>query len=161
MQDESVVEDSQEEIDQLNTFISRVVNGLSVENLKALGAIERPSGFYVKLGASSELKVEMLGGRKMVQPDEYKEPLLDVLLEKDFVRVVAELRGIRKDRINVLAKAEELNINASSDDSSYNRIVNMPCLVDPITAKAKYNNGLLEITAKRVSTAKTYVVPIE
>lgn len=159
MPEEPFAEDDREEIENFNTFISKVVNGLSDENLKEFGNCNPPCGFYVHIGSSNELNVETLTRKS---PNAASgEPMLDIILENRLVKVVAELRGITKDHITVKAKAEELSINGSGEGSLYSRVVTLPRLIDPKTAKARYNNGILEITAMRIITDGTFSVPVE
>jgi len=75
---------------------------------------------------------------------------VDVLDEGDVVRVVADLPGVEKDDIRVAVSGDELKIQASNGDREYDERVNLSAVVDEDTGEATYNNGVLEITFKKV-----------
>ncbi len=91
------------------------------------------------------------GGRKVLS-DEI-EPLVDVMDADDEIWVVAELPGVDKDKIDIHIKGNKLIIKASNSKKYYKE-VELPAEVDPGTAKAKYNNGVLEVTIKKKSSTK-------
>jgi len=86
------------------------------------------------------------GGRRILS--EEIEPLVDVMETEDEVWIVAELPGVSKDKIQVKAEPTRVIIRASNGKKYYKEI-ELPTEVDPKTAKAKYNNGVLEIKIKK------------
>jgi HSP20 family protein len=80
---------------------------------------------------------------------EEREPLVDVLDEGDYIRVVAELPGVEKSDINIESTEKIMTISASSERRKYNKKIEMPSEIDPASAKASYNNGILEIKVKK------------
>ncbi len=64
------------------------------------------------------------------------------------VKVIAEIPGVTKDKIEVEATEKVIKIRAENGDRKYRTQVELPVEVDPKTAKARYNNGILEITLK-------------
>ncbi|OLS32927.1 MAG: hypothetical protein HeimAB125_04100 [Candidatus Heimdallarchaeota archaeon AB_125] len=89
-----------------------------------------------------------------IETSETREPLIDVFKEKEIVRVIAEVPGINKGDIDLTGTAETLKIKAHSDSRKYEKAVSLPVPVDISTAKAKYKNGVLEVTIKRKKHAK-------
>lgn len=132
-----------ENIDDVNKFINKVVKELT----SGCAAIKSPTGpiiysFNVRIdpanAASSPFTV--------AAPLPKKEPLVDIIDRSKQVSVLAELQGISKDRMEVYASSSRLRISAQRTGGAYSNTVNLPCSVDPKTAVARYNNGVLEVT---------------
>ena len=71
----------------------------------------------------------------------------------DEIWVVAELPGVSKDKIKVKVTENKVVIRASNGKKYYKEI-ELPAEVDPKTAKAKYNNGVLDIRIKKKGAKK-------
>ncbi len=85
-----------------------------------------------------------------LEAKEEREPLVDVLDEKDSVRVIAEIPGVEKKDISLSASDRSLTISVDSDKRRYYKDVELPDDVDSKSAKAKYTNGVLEVTLTKV-----------
>jgi HSP20 family protein len=110
-------------------------------------------GFRITIGPDGRPIVEEFGnvkrvGRRTIVEEEM-EPLVDVIDEKDRVVVVAEMPGVDKDKIELTIRDRKLVIRAKGRDRSYYKEVNLPAEVKAETAKAKYNNGVLEVTIEK------------
>jgi HSP20 family protein len=93
---------------------------------------------------------------------EEREPLVDVFDEGDSIRVVAELPGVDKSDINIESTEKTMTISASTERRKYNKKIDMPSEIDPASAKASYNNGILEVKIKKaVPTPKGKRIKIE
>ena len=75
-----------------------------------------------------------------------KEPLTDVTQEDGIVRAIAEIPGVSKDDIMLECTKNTLSISVNTDDKKYSKTLALPCNVTIDSAKAEYNNGLLEVT---------------
>jgi len=84
------------------------------------------------------------GGR--IPSYEIGEPLTDVTLEDDVVRVVVEIPGVSKENIVLEGTKSTLSVNVNTEHRKFNKTMSLPCDVDPDSAKAEYNNGILEVT---------------
>ena len=82
-----------------------------------------------------------------------REPFTDVSMEDGKVKVVAEIPGVEKKDINLECTGNNLSIKVESGDKRFFKELALPCEADPKSAKAVYNNGLLEVTLDSV-TAK-------
>ncbi|MFP4590565.1 MAG: Hsp20/alpha crystallin family protein [Halobacteriales archaeon] len=71
---------------------------------------------------------------------------VDIYEEDDEVRVVADLPGVAKEDIEVKSDGRTVSIRAEGERRSYDEQVRLPRGVDENTARASYNNGVLEIT---------------
>jgi len=85
-----------------------------------------------------------------LEPKETREPLVDVINEQAQVRVVAELPGVEKSDIKTTISDEALVIKVDSAAHKYYKEVPLPTGVDPDSSKASYNNGVLEITLRKL-----------
>jgi len=84
---------------------------------------------------------------------EEREPLVDVMEEKDEVVVVAELPGVEKEDINLNATEDTLTISVDTPQRKYYKELRLPTEVNPKSAKAQYKNGVLEVRLKKVGKA--------
>ena len=79
-------------------------------------------------------------------PQGVRDPLTDVSVEGDTVRVVVELPGVDKQDIELETTAESMCVRVSTDTRRFQKTVALTTAVDPETARAEYNNGILEVT---------------
>ena len=89
-----------------------------------------------------------------------REPFTDVSTEDGKVKVVAEVPGVEKKDICLECTGNTLTIKVENGDKRFYKELALPCETDPATAKAVYNNGLLEVTLDSV-TAKPAGTRIE
>jgi HSP20 family protein len=85
-----------------------------------------------------------------LEPQDAREPLVDVMNEPDQVRVVAELPGVEKSEIKTSISEDTVTIRVESPVRKYYKEVQLPSHVDPDSPKASYNNGVLEIALKKI-----------
>jgi HSP20 family protein len=85
-----------------------------------------------------------------LEPKDTREPLVDVINEQAQVRVVAELPGVEKSDIKTSITEDALTIKVDSPTQKYYKEVKLPTGVDPDSSKASYNNGVLEITLRKL-----------
>ena len=79
-----------------------------------------------------------------------REPLVDVQETDDEVQVTAEVPGVKKEEIDLEVTGNTLIIKVEGKDRKYYKEVELPAEVDPNSAKASYNNGVLDIQLKKV-----------
>jgi HSP20 family protein len=77
------------------------------------------------------------------------ETHVDVYDEGETLRLVADLPGVTKDGIDLKCDGETLTISAVSDRREYDEHVRLPARVDEHSARATFNNGVLEVTFDR------------
>jgi HSP20 family protein len=83
------------------------------------------------------------------------EPLADITTTDKDVRVVVEMPGLSKDKINVNAYEDRVEVRSDDPQRKYHKIVELPPEADIETAKCAYNNGILEITFNKKEQEKT------
>ena len=85
-----------------------------------------------------------------LEPKDAREPLVDVINEPEQIRVLAELPGVEKSDIKTTIAEDSLTIRVESQTRKYYKEVQLPANVDPDSSKASYNNGVLEVTLRKV-----------
>jgi len=112
-------------------------------------------GYTVTVGPDGRPVVREFGNVKptptgVVRPAEEREPLVDIIPGDKVIQVIAEMPGVEKDDIKLEASEDELFISAESERRKYRKVVKLPFKVDPKQAKARYKNGVLEVTLNKV-----------
>jgi len=93
-----------------------------------------------------------------------REPFTSSVVDekKNELYITAEMPGVEKQEIEVNATVEEVLIKAEHGERKYAKTVRTPVEVDPESATAKYNNGVLEVTLTlRESKPQTTNVNVE
>ncbi len=88
-----------------------------------------------------------------------RDPLVDIYEEGEDLVVVCEVPGVNKKNIELRASPTELEVVAGSKDNEvhsrkYHKIIPLPIKIDENAAKARYNNGILEVRLKKVGEVK-------
>lgn len=84
---------------------------------------------------------------------EEREPLVDILSEDSFIRVVIEMPGVDKSDINLNCSERILTISVDTEKKYYKEI-ELPEEIDPKISKATYTNGVLEVILSKVQKTK-------
>ncbi|KZN24561.1 type III effector protein [Haladaptatus sp. R4] len=97
---------------------------------------------------------DMMGGNVDMQVDTGTtgfgaDTHVDIHEDEELVRVIADLPGVEKDDINLKCDGEAMTISAVSDHREYDERISLPARVDESSAKATYNNGVLEVTFEK------------
>ncbi|MCO8244562.1 MULTISPECIES: Hsp20/alpha crystallin family protein [unclassified Haladaptatus] len=97
---------------------------------------------------------DMMGGNVDMQVDTGTtgfgaDTHVDIHEDEELVRVIADLPGVEKDDINLKCDGEAMTISAVSDHREYDERITLPARVDESSAKATYNNGVLEVTFEK------------
>lgn len=74
---------------------------------------------------------------------------MDVHEGDDEVRIVADIPGVDKEAIDLKCDGRVLNLEAASATREYRERVDLPAPVDEHSARATYNNGVLEVVFDR------------
>ncbi len=97
---------------------------------------------------------DMMGGNVDMQVDTGTagfgaDTHVDIHEDEELVRVIADLPGVEKNDINLKCDGESMTISAVSDHREYDERITLPARVDESSAKATYNNGVLEVTFEK------------
>lgn len=85
-----------------------------------------------------------------VSSSDVKEPYVDEVLDKDnnILKLVAELPGVEKPDIQVSFEDKHVTIKAENGNRKYKTHIPIKYEIDENSVKAKYTNGILELTFK-------------
>ncbi len=109
-------------------------------------------GFSIRIGPDGKPEIKEFGTKseKIIKEGiEERKPLIDVIETDDEVQVIAEMPGVNKEDIDLSASEKSLEIRAEGENRRYYEVVDLPCEVIPESAKARYNNGVLEVVLKK------------
>jgi HSP20 family protein len=90
-----------------------------------------------------------------------REPFADVVVTDGEVQVIVELPGVAKDDIKLRGTEHSLTVSVDTSERSYYKKLDLPSRVDSKTAKSKYNNGVLEVSIKKLEDKAPEGEPIE
>jgi len=106
-------------------------------------------GFSMSVGSDGKPIIREFGNLESTsrgpQLKEEREPLVDVLQERNEVVVVTELPGVEKEDIKLESTDRALKISVESTKRRYFKELDLPHLVDPRTGKETYKKGVLEV----------------
>ena len=93
--------------------------------------------------------------------DGVREPLTDVTVENDVVRAVIELPGVRKEDIQLDCTESSITVTVDTESRKFRKTMPMSTKIDSDTAKAEYNNGILEVTVNSKNKQETKRINVE
>ena len=79
-----------------------------------------------------------------IEPSEGREPLVDVMSEKDKFKVFVELPGVEKEKVKLDVADDSVEIK-TDDEKKFYKMIYLDSPVDPESAKASYKNGILTL----------------
>jgi HSP20 family protein len=109
-------------------------------------------GFSIRIGPDGRPEIKEFGSKPEIiskEGIEERKPLIDVMEGDEDVHVIAEMPGVNKEDIDVNASDTTVEIKAEGETRKYYERADLPCEVIPDSAKARYNNGVLEIIFKK------------
>lgn len=130
-------------------------------------------GFSFNKGADGKPRFEQFGdfikkmgfnngGVEVNGDDErIREPLADIIEEDSEVRVIIEMPGVDKSQIDISTTERVLKLKSNSENRTYKKEIKLPVSVIPESSKAKFNNGVLEITLQRVTPENSKKISID
>lgn len=95
-----------------------------------------------------------------IEPSGGREPLVDVMDEKDRYKIYAELPGVDKEKIKLDVADDSVEIK-TNDEKKFYKMISLESSVDPDSARASYNNGVLTIELNKKEMRKGKEVKIE
>lgn len=147
--------------DQMNVFLEDIFRQFGAKNLMGdTSDSSKPNsfvwGFRMTRGPDGRPRVERFGNlpQKAVngmdsRPSHGREPLIDIIEDTDVLRVIAEIPGVTKEDIDLSATENSLLIQAESVKHKYYKELDLPCMVFPESASAKFKNGVLEVELRK------------
>jgi HSP20 family protein len=113
-------------------------------------------GFSMRMGPDGKPHIQEFGNASRESQGEpgSREPLTDIIEEKDRIRVIVELPGVDREDIQLNVEDHILDISVDREDRKFSKKVELPSPVDPDSASASYKNGVLEVTLSKVAPRK-------
>jgi len=119
-------------------------------------------GFSFKIGPDGKPVVTEFGNRpqkptkgaKAIVSEE-REPLTDVIEERNQIAATLELPGVDKKDIDIRVTENELEIDVDNEKRKYHKLVKLPARVRPTTTKATYKNGILDVTIQKETPSES------
>jgi HSP20 family protein len=157
--------DNLQGMDEIFDCLNRVI-GINIENF---GQNSFVYGFSVTHRREEGLQVREFGNIPTFEQIEIgdkryldiRKPLIDILETEDTIHVIAEIPGIEKENIILNATDLILDIKTIDGNPKYSELVELHVKVDPLSAKATYKNGVLEVTFKRLESSSRSSIDIE
>ena len=153
-----------DEFDKLFKRMSRSFMNLDdiFEEAKETGNLQSYGPFYygytMTVGPDGKPVVKEYGNVKpgLLPTSDTREPLVDAMVdEKEKVlKLVAEMPGVEKKDVKVVVEDKSVHIDAEHGDKKYHAKVPIKQKVDKDSAKASYQNGILELKFKLVEHEK-------
>ena len=119
-------------------------------------------GFNVNIGPDGTPSIDSFGNIKTKpsgkpEVNSVREPMVEVNEEQNYVSVIAEMPGISKDDVEIKATSRSLTISTKLNASgrNYYKEIDLPCAINSDYAKARYQNGILEIKLKKFDEKQT------
>lgn len=101
-------------------------------------------------GAGDDEGTEGSCERELMASPGVREPLTDICEGESEITVTAEMPGIEKDHIELETGDDFLVIKVEKGSRRYYKELPLNAKVAPNSARARYNNGVLEITVGKV-----------
>jgi len=115
-------------------------------------------GFSMKVGPDGKPVIQEFGNtrpvRQMGAGEESRgfarEPLTDVMESDDRVTITVELPGVSREDIDLRIQKDRAVISVDTASRRYYKEIPLPAEVDENDVKATYNNGILDISLKKL-----------
>ena len=95
-----------------------------------------------------------------IEPSEGREPLVDVMDEKDKYKIFVELPGVDKEKVKLDAAERSIQIK-TDDEKKFYKMIDLDSEIDPDSAKASYKNGVLTVEVNKKEMRKGKEINIE
>lgn len=95
-----------------------------------------------------------------IEPSQGREPLVDVMSEKDKFKIFVELPGVEKEKVKLDVAEDSVEIK-TDDEKKFYKMIYLDSTVDPDSAKASYKNGILTLELDKKEKRKGKEVKIE
>jgi HSP20 family protein len=142
-----------EEFEEMRTRMDRIMEQMLTGEF-GLGGETKMYGVSMRVGPDGQPQIREFGNVKPLAPakeDEIasREPLMDVIKEKDSVRVILELPGVHGDDVGVKADDLWLDVSVDTEKRKFSKRIELPCRVRAGSEALSYKNGVLEVTMDR------------
>lgn len=129
-------------------------------------------GMSVKVGPDGVPQVQEFGNVKgpyyqlgntetAQQLEGYREPLVDVIEDRDVISITVEMPGVERDEIDLEISEEEVTLKVDHEKRRYFKKIPLGVQIVPDSSKATFRNGVLEVVVKKTEEKKGKKVKVE
>ena len=143
---------------EYDRLLQRLARAFDLESLEGAGG-SVCYGYTLTVGPDGRPVVREYGNAR---PDtlpgtQGRQPPVDTIVDEKNggVKLVAEMPGVEKGDIKIVAQDEHVEIKAERGDKKYRARVPLGDPVDRDSARASYKNGILEISFEAAPGAQT------
>ena len=132
---------------EMNTDLAKMINKIESEGLDRSEPFIY--GYSINIDENGKAEINEFGNIKAdseenLEVTESREPLIDLIDGKNSIAVVIEIPGVEKSDIKIEIKESKLVVSTTSSKNYYKEIP-LESKIISSSARAKYNNGILEI----------------
>lgn len=152
-----IFEDFDERFRQMQRHLNRMIRD-AMEG--KIGGEGKPViyGWSLRIGPDGKPVFQEFGNVSrsgITEEENVREPLVDVIETDGKISVTAEVPGVKKEDINLeIIDNKKLIIKVDSKDRKYYKEVELPAEVNEKSAKATYQNGVLDIELTKLKPKK-------
>lgn len=95
-----------------------------------------------------------------IEPSMRREPLVDVMEEKEKYKIFMELPGVDKEKVKLDVAENNVQVK-TEDDKKFYKMIDLESSVDPDSAKASYKNGILTLELDKKEKGKGKEIKID
>ncbi len=95
-----------------------------------------------------------------IEPSEGREPLVDVMAEKDKYKIFVELPGVDKGNVKLDVADDSVEVS-TNDEKKFYKMIRLESTIDPDSAKASYKNGVLTLELDKKAKRKGKDIKID
>ncbi len=106
-------------------------------------------GVNIRVGPDGKPHISKFGNVGQGEVKEEREPLVDVINHAKEIRVIVEVPGVDKKDIKLKTTSDTLTITVTDGQRKFAKTLKLPEPVLEETAKATYNNGILEVVIEK------------
>ena len=119
-------------------------------------------GFSYKLGPDGKPVFEEFGnvprnavpGAPQTVEKDVREPIVDLNEDNSKVYITYELPGISKDDIELNVSERNVTIEVKNGPRKYYKSIDLDSEIKPESAKARFTNGILDLTLEKANISK-------
>jgi HSP20 family protein len=83
-----------------------------------------------------------------ILPSQGREPLVDIMDEKEKYKIIVELPGVDKEKVKLNAAEDSIEVK-TEDDKKFYKMIYLDSTVNPDTIKASHKNGILTLDIEK------------
>ncbi|OPY53598.1 MAG: Small heat shock protein HSP16.5 [Methanosaeta sp. PtaU1.Bin060] len=95
-----------------------------------------------------------------IEPSMGREPLVDVMDEKEKYKIFVELPGVDKEKMQLDVAETSVEVK-TEDEKKFYKLIELEAPVNPESAKASYKNGVLTLEIDKKEKRKGKEIKIE